>query len=150
MPELLSLLHSRYPELAKDLLGPVLELLDVGRATCDGDLDKLLIVLVVGMRTAEDKRVVELNLEDVLSGAVETFPSLQTNVRSIADSTGIPKETVRRKVQALIDDGWIHRQDGALSMAPAAARRLTDLREQIFRTVIVYHQLVEAVQRQGE
>jgi hypothetical protein len=147
MPELLPSLRQRYPQLAKDFLAPILQLLNVGRATSDGDLDKLVILLVVGMRSAEDKRIVDLDFDDILSGAVEV-PSLSTNVRSIADSTGIPKETVRRKVQALIDDGWIQRQDGALSMAPEAARRLTDLREQIFAIAVRYHQIIEAVQRQ--
>lgn len=150
MPQspLLSLLRRHYPYVAKDFLGPVIDLLNVGRATCDGDLDKLLIVLVVAMRTAEDKRVLDLELEDILSGAVETYPSLSTNVRSISDSTGIPKESVRRKVGALVEAGWIVRDDHTLSLAPYASRMLTDFREQLFQQAIRNHQTVMMIEAQ--
>src|SRR6516165_10247788 len=130
MRELLPELRRSYPQLAKDLVSPLLELLSVARAACDGDLDKYLIILVVGMRTVEDRRFADVNMEDVLSGAVDVYPSLSTNVRSIADSTGIPKESVRRKVAALIEAGWIRREDNALSLAPQASRQLTAFREQ--------------------
>lgn len=33
------------------------------------------------------------------------------NVLSISDATGIPRETVRRKVNQLIDKGWLYRDD---------------------------------------
>lgn len=149
MTPLQPLLRRHYAYLAKDFLAPLIEVLNVGRATAHGDLDRLLIVLVVAMRTAEDKRVLDLELEDVLSGAVEAYPSLTTNVRSIADSTGIPKESVRRKVAALIEEGWIHRDGNNLSLAPYASRRLTDFREQVFQLSIRYHQMIETVQAQA-
>lgn len=148
MQQLLPLLRRQYPYLAKDLIAPFLEVLNVGRAACDGDLDKLFIVLVVAMRTAVDKRVLDLNLEDVLSGAVDVYPSLSTNVRSIANSTGIPKESVRRKVAALVEAGWIHRDDNSLSLAPQASRLLTDFREQIFQQAIRNHQTILSVEGQ--
>ena len=150
MPQspLLSLLRRHYPYVAKDFLGPMIDVLNAGRAACDGDLDKLLIVLVVAMRTAEDKRILDLELEDVLSGAVEVYPSLSTNVRSIADSTGIPKESVRRKVAALVDAGWIVRDDHTLSLAPHASRMLTDFREQLFQQAIRNHQTIEGIEAQ--
>ena len=150
MRQLLPVLRRRYPQLAKDFLAPMIEALRVGRATCDGDLDKLLIVLVVAMRTAEDKRAMTLDYDAVLSGAVDEFPSLSTNVRSIADSTGIPKESVRRKVAALVEAGWVRRHENALSLAPHASRKLTDLREQFFEMAIRYHQLIEGVESQDE
>jgi hypothetical protein len=150
MSQLLPTLRRRYPQLAKDLLGPLLDLLNVGRAACGGDLDKLLIVLVVGMRTAEDRRWFGLDFEDVLSGAIDAYPSLSTNVRSIADSTGIPKESVRRKVAALIEAGWIHREDNALSLAPQASRMLTDFREQLFQLAIRHRQVIESVEQEDE
>jgi hypothetical protein len=148
MRQLLPLLRRQYPYIAKDLLAPFLEALHVGRQACDGDLDKLFIVLVVGMRTAEDKRVLDLDLDDVLSGAVDTYPSLSTNVRSIADSTGIPKESVRRKVAALVEAGWIRREENNLSLAPHASRLLTDFREQLFQMAIRNHQTIVSVEGQ--
>ena len=148
MRALQPLLRRHYAYLARDFLAPLIEVLNVGRTTSDGDLDKLLIVLVVAMRTAEDKRVLDIELEDVLSGEVETYPSLSTNVRSIADSTGIPKESVRRKVAALVEAGWIHRDGNNLSLAPYASRRLTAFREQMFQLSLRYHQLIATVQAQ--
>jgi DNA-binding IclR family transcriptional regulator len=100
------------------------------------------------MRTAEDKRVLDLDPEDVLSGAVNTYPSLSTNVRSISDSTGIPKESVRRKVAALIEAGWIRRDDNSLSLAPQASRQLTAFREQLFQLAIRNHQTIHSLDGQ--
>jgi hypothetical protein len=148
MRQILPLLRQHYPYLAKDLIAPFLEALHAGRALCDGDLDKLFIVLAVGMRTAEDKRVLDIDPEDVLSGALESYPSLSTNVRSIADSTGIPKESVRRKVASLVEAGWIHRDDHSLSLAPHASRQLTEFREQLFQLAIRNHHTIEALDGQ--
>ena len=148
MRPLQPLLRRHYAYLAKDFLAPLLDTLNVGRATFDGDLDKLLIMLVVAMRTAEDRRVLDIDLDDVLSGAVQAYPSLTTNVRSIADSTGIPKESVRRKVTALAEGGGIHRDGHNLSLAPYASRQLTDFREQLFQLALRYHQMIETVQAQ--
>jgi hypothetical protein len=148
MRQLLPLLRRGYPKLAKELLAPMLELMSIGRESLGGDLDKLLILLVVGMRTAEDKRSESIDLEAVLRGAVECYPSLSTNVRSIADSTGIPKESVRRKVAALVEAGLIRRHDNALTLAPEASRVLTDWREKMFQMAIRYHQLVAELEAQ--
>ena len=146
--QILELLRRHYAYLAKDLLAPLLDVMHAGRESCDGDLDKLLIVLVVALRTAEDKRVLDLDLEDVLSGTVDVYPSLSTNVRSIADSTGIPKESVRRKVAALVDAGWIVRDDHSLSLAPHASRMLTGFREQLFHMAIRNHQTIVSLDAQ--
>lgn len=148
MRPLLPQLRRQYPYLAKDLIAPFLEVLNSGRRACGGDLDKLFIVLAVGMRTAEDKRVLDLDMDDVLSGAVDVYPSLSTNVRSIADSTGIPKESVRRKVAALVDAGWIRREENNLSLAPHASRMLTEFREQLLQMAIRNHQTILTVDGQ--
>ena len=148
MHPLLPLLRRRYAQLAKDLVGPLIEALNVGRASCGGDLDKLLIVLVVGMRTAEDKRILDLELEEVLSGEIESFPSLSTNVRSIADSTGIPRESVRRKVAALVEAGWIDRDGRNLSVTPEAYRQLITLRESLLQMALRYAQMIQALEPQ--
>jgi hypothetical protein len=150
MPELVPLLRRRYSQVAKDLLGPLLDVLNAGREVGGGDLDRLLIVLVVAMRTAEDKRALGLDLDQVLSGAVASYPSLSTNVRSIADSTGIPKESVRRKVAALVEAGWIHREGTSLSITPHASRMLTAFREGVFQMAVRYHQVVSAAQAEAQ
>jgi hypothetical protein len=145
MTEFLSLLRQDYPRLSRDLLGPVYELLRIGREICDGDLDKLLILLAVAMRTAEHSAIGRYDLDEALSGRIESYPSLSTNVRSIADSTGIPKESVRRKVQALVEAGWIVRDNNSLSFAPTASRALTPFRDQVMQTAVRNHQTLTSL-----
>ncbi|RAK52930.1 hypothetical protein [Phenylobacterium deserti] len=136
------LLRENYASIAKDLLTPLVDVLNVGRDRTGGDLDSLLIILVVALRTAEDRRIAGMTLEQVLNGEVQSYPSLTTNVRSIADSTSIPKETVRRKVGALIEAGWIAREDHSLALTPLASRMLTDVRESLFLMAVRNHQTV--------
>lgn len=137
MPEsLVALLRRHYTLIAKDLLTPFVEVLAAGRNACGGDLDKLLIILVVALRTAEHREIIDVEFEDVLRGAVESYPSLSTNVRSIADSTGIPKETVRRKVADLVEVGWIRRDGNRLALAPLASQMLTDVREPLLQMAL--------------
>ena len=150
MPQLLPLMRQRYPQIAKDLIAPLLDVLATGRAACGGDLDKLLIVLVVAMRTFEHKGVETMDLADVLSGAVKSMPSLSTNVRSIAESTGIPKETVRRKVGALVAEGWIRREANSLSLAPLASQMLTEARELLLLMALRNHQTILALEQTQE
>lgn len=141
----LPLLREHYAVIAKDLVGPLLEVLTAARAACDGDLEKFYVVLVVAMRTLEDPRFADLELGDILSGEVRDYPSLTTNIRSIADSTGIPKETVRRKVTALIRDGWIERTDNHLSFTPHASRMLTAVREPILVFATRAHEVAQGL-----
>jgi hypothetical protein len=137
MPEsLVALLRRHYTLIAKDVLAPFVEVLAAGRGACGGDLDKLLIIMVVALRTAEHREIIDVEFEDVLSGAVERYPSLSTNVRSIADSTGIPKETVRRKVADLVEAGWIHRDGNRLALTPLASQMLTDVREPLLEMAV--------------
>jgi hypothetical protein len=139
------LLYDNYATVAKDLIAPLLDLLGVSRAAFAGDLDKLLIILVVAQRTAQDKNVVGLRLEDVMSGAVEAYPSLRTNVRSIAESTGIPRETVRRKAADLVAAGWLARQGDDLSYTPEGSRAMAPVREAMLQAAARLHATVAAV-----
>ncbi|MDB5451244.1 MAG: hypothetical protein JWQ52_2372 [Phenylobacterium sp.] len=141
----LPLLREHYPVIAKDLIGPLLEVLWTAREACGGDLDKFYVVLVVAMRSAEDRRVASLNFDEVLSGAVSSYPSLTTNIRSVSESTGVPKETVRRKVAALIADGWIRRDGNNLSFTPHATRMLTKVREPLLAFAASSYQTVVAL-----
>ena len=49
------------------------------------------------------------------------------NIQSLADYTGIPRETVRRKVSVLEQKGWIARDsNGRLSVSRTASLDLED------------------------
>ena len=141
-----ALLRGNYASVAKDLIAPFADLLALARPVFGGDLDKLLIVLVVAARTAEDPRVTALSLDDVASGRLQAFPSLLTNVRSIADSTGIPRETVRRKVGDLIHAGWVERRGDQLAYTPDASRALSPVRDSLIDAAVRLHDLVEGLE----
>ena len=145
-PESVSaLLRSNYVPVAKNLIGPLVDLLVVARPVVGGDLDKLLIVMVVAQRTAEHPALNPSGLDAALAGRLATFPSLHTNVRSIAESTGLPRETVRRKVAQLVAAGWIARDGADLSYKPQASRALTPVREALFELAGRLHAVVETV-----
>jgi len=143
MSESASLLRDNYASVARFLLSPLVDFLVAGRAAFEGDLDRALIFLVVALRTAEHRKTQDLRLEDVLAGQVESYPSLLTNVRSIAESTGIPRETVRRKVAALIDRGWLERRGDELTITTQSSREMTPFREEMLDVASRLHALVE-------
>jgi hypothetical protein len=125
------LVAAHYPAVATDLLKPLLQLLSVSRDTCGGDVDKFLIMLVLALRTTEHPIFPSLSQEHLLSGERAVFPGLSTNVRSIAASLGLPRETVRRKVSDLIETGWIWREGTALYFTAKANQQLVPVREAI-------------------
>lgn len=90
------------------------DLLLVLRQEFDGDLDMMLILAIIG-----DRRIWQRACkEDVSYAGLGKTPlplvatdAVSINVLSIANFTGIPRETVRRKVAALIERGWVDRED---------------------------------------
>jgi hypothetical protein len=143
MSESASLLRDNYASASRFLISPFVEFLVISRERFDGDLDRALIFMVCALRTAEDKKTHALRLEDVLEGRVESYPSLLTNVRSIAESTGIPRETVRRKVAMLVEKGWLVRIGDDLAITPFASQELTPVREAMLDGAARLHLLVE-------
>jgi hypothetical protein len=79
------------------------ELLIVLRRQFEGDLDAALIltVLSVGARSEDWAGILRVG-----EGDTAMTP---TNTQSIAEITGIPRESVRRKLKALAERGWISR-----------------------------------------
>jgi hypothetical protein len=53
------------------------------------------------------------------------------NALSISDATDIPRETVRRKVESLIEKGWIYRSDsGHLFVHPSVAEHFEPMNKE--------------------
>ena len=119
------------------------------RAESGGDLDRFQVFLVVAMRTVEDRRFAELQFAEVLSGELAAYPSLHTNIRSVAESTGIPKETVRRKVAALIAEGWVTRVGNDLSITPYASQHFTPARDALLRLAALSYQTLESLKAEA-
>ena len=88
-----------------------------------GDLDLFLVLCIVGDRTFSSGRVPSDFTYDNFNDPVR-HPIVPEglNTRSISDFSGIPRETVRRKVQDLIDLGWVDRDDQGFLRATDKAR----------------------------
>lgn len=95
-----------FAQIYPSYLESVTHLLIALRETCDGDLDKALIMAVIGDRHFAKRISPDApKLENL--GATEVTPGPSVNALSIAQFTKIPRETVRRKVKSLVDLGWV-------------------------------------------
>lgn len=109
------------------------ELLILLRKHFDGDLDRVLVLAVIGLRTLPPERVQALSYEEFEAGRLVREPS-PINVHSIAETTGIPRETVRRKVSELERKGWVERlESGHLVVASKARDELAPATEATMR-----------------
>jgi DNA-binding MarR family transcriptional regulator len=77
-----------------------------------GDLDQMLILTVIGDRSLVSNRTKGLHYEEFVEGRRRIGQQHRINTQSIADSTGIPRETVRRKLRLLVKRGWVERAAG--------------------------------------
>ena len=95
-----------------------------------GDMDRLLVLAVIGERTLAARNVPkELAVQD-LGTAKAQVRKEPINLRSIADFSGIPRETVRRKLQDLQSLGWVERDEhGSFAATTKAATDLAPLTE---------------------
>jgi DNA-binding MarR family transcriptional regulator len=94
----------------------VAHLTDIARAF-DGDLQQPLILAVIGQVRIRARRQAEK------AGDASPPPSeLAITASRLADVTGIPRETVRRKLKLLEARGWIARRpDGAFYLVADAS-----------------------------
>ena len=135
-------LRARYASVARDLLAPLLALIDEAERTFGGDLEKFHILLAVALRSAEHPdwaAAREAAPDD------DDLPSLWTNVHSIALSIGVPEETVRRKVRALVAQGWLERCDHALRYTRKAAHEMGPIRDALTKLAAANYRTVARV-----
>jgi hypothetical protein len=144
------LLSQNYGLVAKDLFTPVLDVFGAARAAFDGDVEKAIILLEVAVRTLQARNFAGVDLKAILSGAVQPYPSITTNMRSISDSSGIPKETVRRKVAALVKDGLILRQGKYLTLSPTAPPALTPIRNAVLKLAARNYESIIGLQNRDD
>ncbi|MFZ4808485.1 MAG: helix-turn-helix domain-containing protein [Hyphomicrobiaceae bacterium] len=100
-----------------------------------GDLDLLLVLGVIGDRTlARGKAPPDLDYSQFIDKSWQPVEPEPLNARSLAEFTGIPRETARRKVQDLVDMGWVDRDErGYLTASRKAAEELSPLTETTFQ-----------------
>ncbi len=133
--------------IADAVLEPSLRFLQTLHAVALGDLEKHLILMAIAARTAAHPDFARLsNAERESSDAV--FPSRGVNVRSIAESTGMARETVRRKVTEMLELGWIAREDTNLHFTAEGYRALREGRVAMERFAADCHDIVR--QRLGD
>jgi hypothetical protein len=102
---------------------------------------------VVALRTTCHEGFTGKTPADLATSSREMLPGLGTNGRSIAESVGMPKETVRRKIQDLLEAGWLVR-DGTMLYATAKCYvDMAPVREQIERQAARNHHVIETLLR---
>lgn len=90
----------------------------------DGDMDLFLVLCVIGDRTFSERDVPEgMDYTAWNAATSDDLRSGEINVQSIANYSGIPRETVRRKLGVLIDKGWVVRDERGYITATDKAKR---------------------------
>ncbi|MET0295210.1 MAG: hypothetical protein ABW042_09360 [Phenylobacterium sp.] len=141
---MIDLVHSQSRRVAYDLVEPLSRFLSIARELCDGDLDQVVLMIALTLRSSlhPDFRA----LEEAELEALGVLPGFGTNMRSLADSTGIPRETARRKLALLIERGWITWHRGALHYTASGYRSVEPARVAMIRMNVRGFQVVDALQ----
>jgi hypothetical protein len=128
MRQFLDGLRGQNPQWGDRLLKPLLAYLLTAREVGGGDLDLNIILLIIAIRTIEHPDFDKFSAAELLGeGAV--FPTLGVNTQSLAESSGIPLETVRRKLVKLVRRGWIVQRGRNLHFTSEGYKELTAVRE---------------------
>ena len=107
------------------------------RRDFDGDLDAMVVLLTLSLGTDREGWA-----QALLGNHVTSTQKGVTNTQSIALASGIPRETVRRKLEAMEMRGWISRdENGNWAPTPGAAK---DLRESSQETIGFIRTIVSA------
>lgn len=136
-----TLIRERYVDIWPKILDPWTQYLIAARSAFDGDMDKMVILAVIGLMSLQDKGSplrgpTILSYDDLMRHDSTALDPRPINIESIALFTGIPRESVRRKVRELIARKWVARYaQGYLVVLPAAAVDLEALSSQLFRLI---------------
>jgi hypothetical protein len=113
------------------------------RRDFEGDLDMMIVLAVIGERRfSRSDPTAELQKADLGSTPMREGASRSINAHSIAEYSGIARETVRRKVAWLIEKGWVERDDnGDLRPTAKAAAELSNATD---ATLVYLRKVVDA------
>lgn len=130
------------------------------RGRFNGDLDCALILGEIAhfnmQRIISRHLVPDATLQDALLQAhrVNSYSEVpeigdlikHCNALSISASTGIPRETVRRKVQWLHEQGWIEKNaKGHLSITPLPAEAFKEFNQEMLSEFLIIHERIQAL-----
>lgn len=93
------------------------------RKNFDGDIDLFLVLCIIGDRTFSARHVPpDLDFESWNESDALDLRTEEINIQSLADYSGIPRETVRRKISSLIEKGWVTRDERGFITATQQAK----------------------------
>ncbi|ART80974.1 DeoR family transcriptional regulator [Oceanisphaera avium] len=102
------------------------ELLIVLRKQFYGDLDLMLIMAIIGSRTLPARHSTAMTYQEFMDSGKEVTQAQAINIQSVAECSGIARETVRRKIQKLMTLGLVVRDEqGMLSVTNNATSELS-------------------------
>lgn len=136
-----ALIRERYVEIWPKILEPWTQYLIAARSAFDGDMDKMVILAVIGLMSLQDAGLLlrdppSKSYDDLAQRDTRPANARPINIESIALYTGIPRESVRRKVHELVTRKWIARDSrGYLVVLPAASIDLEPLSAHLFRLI---------------
>lgn len=133
--------------LVDDLVGPALRFLEIHLRILKGDLQKHVILLAIAERSLAHPAHRAQSEAERMSDDTPPFPTRGVNVGSIAETSGIPRETVRRKVAQLVEAGWVVASSETLQLTPKAYRDLAPAREALEDLARRFHQVM--LEREG-
>lgn len=93
------------------------------RKTFDGDLDLFLVLCIIGDRTFSAQHAPsDMDFDAWTEASSSAVPSIEINAQSLSDYSGIPRETVRRKLNILVEKGWVERDERGFITATSRAK----------------------------
>ncbi len=125
------------------------ELLIVLRQQFFGDLDLMLILAIISSRALPARQSSTMSYKQFISDSDKQRADQPINIQSVAECSGIARETVRRKVRKLEDLGFIERgANGMLKVTKKALSKLTPATEASFQYLVTLSSSNAAAQRQ--
>lgn len=145
------LLHDHFGKLHASHVAALTRHLVECRKAFGGDLDLFLVMTIIGERTFTARNAPDtMTHDDFLQGSVSDLEPAAINLQSIADYSGIPRETVRRKLETLLAMGWIARDENRfMTVTDQAKQSLQPLTDSSLRYMREVFTMLAASARSG-
>jgi len=118
-------------ELKRSLGGQLIRHMALSRRLSVGDMDTMFVLSVLIIRMGGEPLQSKGRSAGSPADEIGPIPMLPVSIQFIARATGIPRETVRRKVNQLVQIGWVERIDGGtkLGLTPLGYRDSLPIRD---------------------
>lgn len=126
------------------------ELLIVLRQQFSGDLDLMLILAIISSRALPTRQSSNMTYSQFIRDDSKKRADQPINIQSVAECSGIARETVRRKVHQLKDLGFIERDaNGMLKITSKAMSKLAPATEASLQYLITLSSSAAAQQQES-